>query len=160
MPQQVISADQLVSTKYLRNVLIRGMPILDAFLIDEIRATDDNAKYETVFVKLAEEKIEKMVKGEEDKESYVSEFAESMINDDDDDSGTRIEPRIHKENLKVIDDKKDEDVEKMDDVAEKKDNDDHTDHTLVRTRGVNDLSRVEFCPKRARRLLTTQLELE
>ncbi|GJR73119.1 hypothetical protein Tco_0085484 [Tanacetum coccineum] len=146
--------------------------ILDAFLTDEIRATDDYAKYETVFVKvavpinqpqlgkkrkqsagetgssrkslkvtikqkanttsipppsdgierdeiaeatlltltlhktalvteaqenvakvqekLAEEEIEKMVEGEEDEESYASEFANSMLNDDVDDSGTRI----------------------------------------------------------------------
>ncbi|GJV91282.1 hypothetical protein Tco_1539095 [Tanacetum coccineum] len=60
--------------------------------------------------KLAEEEIEKMVKGEEDEESYASEFFDSMFNDDADDLGTRIEP---------------------DDTVEEKDNDDHTDHTLV-----------------------------
>ncbi|GKC69560.1 hypothetical protein Tco_1115443 [Tanacetum coccineum] len=94
-----------------------------------------------------DEEIEKMVEGEEDEESYASKFTDSMFNDDDD-SGTRIEPGSHKENLEVVvddyvikkkDDKKDEneekydDVEKIDDVVEEKDNDDHTNHKLVRT---------------------------
>nr|GEZ99934.1 hypothetical protein [Tanacetum cinerariifolium] len=90
---------------------------------------------------LEEEEIEKMVKGEEDEESYTCEFVDCMFNDNDD-SSTRIEPEGHKENLKVVvdvDDKKDEDevknddVEKTDDAVGEKDNDDHTDHTLVRT---------------------------
>ncbi|GKF25941.1 hypothetical protein Tco_0081835, partial [Tanacetum coccineum] len=90
--------------------------------------------------KLAEEEIEKMVEGEEDEESYASEFSNSMFNDDADDSGTRIEPVSHKENPEVVGDdvvteKKDEEtndnVEKKDDTVEEKDNDDHTDHTLV-----------------------------
>ncbi|GJU96383.1 hypothetical protein Tco_1321139 [Tanacetum coccineum] len=94
--------------------------------------------------KLEEEEIEKMVEGEEDEESYASEFAYFMFNDDDDDFGTRIEPGSHKVNPEVVDDdevndkekqdeKKDDDAEKMDDAAEKKDNDDHTYHTLVGT---------------------------
>ncbi|GKF68471.1 hypothetical protein Tco_0198150, partial [Tanacetum coccineum] len=52
--------------------------------------------------KLAEEEIKKMVEGVEDDESYASEFADSMINDDVDDSGTRIEPESYKENPKVV----------------------------------------------------------
>ncbi|GKC06358.1 hypothetical protein Tco_0997968 [Tanacetum coccineum] len=83
-----------------------------------------------------------MVEGEEDEESYESEFANSILNDNVDDSGTRIELGSHKENPEVIDDdnvnkikkknddRKDETVEKMDD-AEEKDNDDHTDHSLI-----------------------------
>ncbi|GJR22892.1 hypothetical protein Tco_0971419 [Tanacetum coccineum] len=72
--------------------------------------------------KLAEEEIENMVEGEENEESYASEFADSMRNEDVNDSGTRIEPR-HKENPKVVDDddvtkkkddKKDEDEEESD----------------------------------------------
>ncbi|GKE54622.1 hypothetical protein Tco_1489778, partial [Tanacetum coccineum] len=43
--------------------------------------------------KLEEEDIVKMVEGDEDEESYASEFADSMLNDDDD-SGTRIEPGV------------------------------------------------------------------
>ncbi|GJU38365.1 hypothetical protein Tco_1191322 [Tanacetum coccineum] len=137
--------------------------------------------------KLPKEEIENMVEGEEDEESYASEFADSMFNDDDDDSDTRIEPLSHKENLKVVDEdevndkvkkdekknddaekqmmllrrkhtmeallaciggmfkfasilklnlslmseSKDDNVEKTDDVAEEKDNDDQTDHTLT-----------------------------
>nr|GEZ08572.1 hypothetical protein [Tanacetum cinerariifolium] len=94
--------------------------------------------------KLAEEEIEKMVEDKKDEESYASEF-DSMLNDDVDDSGTRIEPGSHKENLEVVDDddnvnekekqdeSKDDSIEKTDDVAEEKDNDDHTDRTLVGT---------------------------
>ncbi|GJS11339.1 retrovirus-related pol polyprotein from transposon TNT 1-94 [Tanacetum coccineum] len=104
--------------------------------------------------KLADEEIEKMVKCEEDEESYASEFADSMLNDDVDDSGTRIELGSHKENPEVVadddvtknkDDEKDEDevndadVEKTDDAAEEKDNDDHNDHTLVRPHAMSSM---------------------
>ncbi|GJU35917.1 hypothetical protein Tco_1184271 [Tanacetum coccineum] len=40
----------LVSVYTTRNVLVRGMLIPDAFLTEEIRATDDFKEYETVFV--------------------------------------------------------------------------------------------------------------
>ncbi|GKE92821.1 hypothetical protein Tco_1573916, partial [Tanacetum coccineum] len=63
--------------------------------------------------KLDEEEISNMVEGEEDEESYASEFANSMLNDDVDDSGTRIELEIHKETQEVVTD---------DDVSKKKDN--------------------------------------
>ncbi|GJW10570.1 hypothetical protein Tco_1576397 [Tanacetum coccineum] len=187
----------LVSVYSTGNVLFRGMPILDAFLTYKIRATDDYAKYETVFVKVVVPTIQpqlvvstqgthrttpsanrsptlttastqrkkrkkitgdtssprkslkvtikqkQVVKGGKYEESYASKFAASMLDDDIDDSGTRIEPGSHKKNPEVVDDdddvivieKKDDDkkydnVEKTDD-AEEKDNDDHTDHTLV-----------------------------
>ncbi|GJY50526.1 retrovirus-related pol polyprotein from transposon TNT 1-94 [Tanacetum coccineum] len=59
---------------------------------------------ETIQEKLEEEEeIEKMVEGDQDEESYASEFVDSMFNDDDD-SGTRIEPGSYKENLKDVDD--------------------------------------------------------
>ncbi|GJU04530.1 hypothetical protein Tco_1120960, partial [Tanacetum coccineum] len=104
--------------------------------------------------KLDEEEIEKMVEGEQDEESYASEFVDSMLNDDVDDSGTNIEPESHKENPEVVDDDvtkkkddkkvedevKDDDVEKTDDAAEEKDNDDHTDHTLVRTHATDSMA--------------------
>nr|GEU41121.1 hypothetical protein [Tanacetum cinerariifolium] len=162
-----------------------GMMIPNAFLTDEIHATDDYAKYEMVFVKktsllikslkvtikqkaktasippllsialqkttliaetqenvakvqekMEKEDIEKMVEGEEDEESYASESVDSMLNDDNDDTCTRIEPESHKKNPEVVvvdddddvnvtkkkDDKKDNDEEKDDDV-EKKDDD-------------------------------------
>ncbi|GJT56355.1 hypothetical protein Tco_0991409 [Tanacetum coccineum] len=166
------------------------MLIPDAFLTDEIRATDDYAEYETVFVKsleeeeeancwetsslrkslkvtirqkkqstttippldddqerddmveatllsltlhktalaaeaqenvakvqekLEDEEIEKMVKCEEDEESYASEFVDSMLNDDNDDSGTRIDPMSHKEHPKNVDDDDEIEKEKKDD---------------------------------------------
>ncbi|GKE80490.1 hypothetical protein Tco_1550490 [Tanacetum coccineum] len=91
--------------------------------------------------KLDEEEIEKMVEGDEDEESYASEFANSMINDDVDDSGTKIEPGSHKEHLEIINDdddqieketkdeeiekeKKHDDDEKIDEVVMEKDDDD------------------------------------
>nr|GEV00770.1 hypothetical protein [Tanacetum cinerariifolium] len=99
---------------------------------------------EATLLKLAKEEIEKMVEGEEDEESYASEFADSMFNDDVDDSGTRIEPEIHKENPELVDEYEvndkvkqdeinDDDVEKPDDVVEEKENDDQIDHTSVET---------------------------
>ncbi|GKE38283.1 hypothetical protein Tco_1461688 [Tanacetum coccineum] len=83
------------------------------------REMDEVAK-ETILKKLDKEKIEKMVEGEGDKESYASEFADSMINDDVDDSGTNIEPGSHKEHPENITDddekvkkeKNDEEIEK------------------------------------------------
>nr|GEV59811.1 hypothetical protein [Tanacetum cinerariifolium] len=51
--------------------------------------------------KVEEEEIEKMDEGKEDEESYASEFANSMFNDDDD-SDTRIEPKVHGKVDKVL----------------------------------------------------------
>ncbi|GJY92997.1 hypothetical protein Tco_0508779 [Tanacetum coccineum] len=71
--------------------------------------------------KLEEEEIEKMVEGEEDEESYASEFADSIFQDDDDNFSNRIEPGSHKEHPENIDDDDDEtEKEKKDD---KKDDD-------------------------------------
>ncbi|GKE29752.1 hypothetical protein Tco_1445136 [Tanacetum coccineum] len=61
--------------------------------------------------KLDEEEIERMVEGEEDEESYASEFSDSMLNDDVDDSGTRIEPESYKEHPENVNDD-DEEIEK------------------------------------------------
>ncbi|GKD38541.1 hypothetical protein Tco_1258748 [Tanacetum coccineum] len=125
----------LVSVYTNRNVLVRGMLIPDVSLTEEIRATDDFKEYETMFMNVD---IEKMVEGDEDEESYESEFAISILNDDVDDSGTKIEPESHKENPEnVVDDdeeidkekkdeeieneKKDDNVEKMDEVVKEKD---------------------------------------
>nr|GEX98077.1 copia protein [Tanacetum cinerariifolium] len=92
--------------------------------------------------KILKEDIKKMVEGEEDEESYASEFADSVFQDDDDDSGDRIEPESHKKNSEVVDDyddindnvdkeKKNDDVEEMKDNSSD-DNDDHVDHTFIR----------------------------
>ncbi|GJR18557.1 hypothetical protein Tco_0967084 [Tanacetum coccineum] len=85
--------------------------------------------------KLAEEEIEKMVKGEEDEESYSSEFVDFVLNDDVDDFGTSLEPKSDKENPEVVDDddivnviekkndeQKDDNAEKTN-VAKEKNND-------------------------------------
>nr|GFB78213.1 hypothetical protein [Tanacetum cinerariifolium] len=120
------------------------LPSLTLYKTDLVVEAQENIA--KVQEKLEDEEIGKMVEGEEDEESYASEFVDSMFNDDDDDSDTRIEPRSHKENPEVIDDdevtkknddkkdedeEKDDDVEKMNDAAKVKDNDD-PDHTLVR----------------------------
>nr|GEX33438.1 hypothetical protein [Tanacetum cinerariifolium] len=88
-------------------------------------ASPQRKKRKQVQEKLADEEIEKMVEGEEDKESYAIEFADSMLNDDVDDFGTRIEPGSYKENPEFVadddvtkkkDDEKDEDEVNDDDV--------------------------------------------
>ncbi|GJX23598.1 retrovirus-related pol polyprotein from transposon TNT 1-94 [Tanacetum coccineum] len=67
--------------------------------------------------KLAEEDIEKMVEGDEDEESYASDFVDSVLNDDVDDSSTRLEPGSHKENpKKVNDDDVEIEKERKDDI--------------------------------------------
>ncbi|GJY96337.1 hypothetical protein Tco_0513247 [Tanacetum coccineum] len=80
--------------------------------------------------KLDEEEIERMVEGEEDEESYASEFADSMLNDDVDDSGTRIEPGSYKEHPKNVNvDDEEIEKEKTDDEIEKKNKDDDVEKT-------------------------------
>ncbi|GJT91185.1 hypothetical protein Tco_1080030 [Tanacetum coccineum] len=74
--------------------------------------------------KLDEEEIDKMVDVDEDEESYASVFADLVLNDDVDDSGTRLEPGSHKENLEKVNDddakiEKDKDGEEIE--KEKKD---------------------------------------
>nr|GEV15083.1 retrovirus-related Pol polyprotein from transposon TNT 1-94 [Tanacetum cinerariifolium] len=146
----------LVSVYTTGNVIVRGMLIPDAFLTDEIRAIDDykettpkahmtptltaTSPHErkrkqctgetSSHRKSLKEEIEKMVDGEEDEESYASEFTDSMLNDNVDDFGTRLEPRSHQENPEVVVDddvvyvieKKYKNAEKTD-VVKKKNND-------------------------------------
>ncbi|GKC24874.1 hypothetical protein Tco_1027024 [Tanacetum coccineum] len=144
----------LVSVYSTGNVAVLGMLITDAFITDEIRATGDYREYETVFKPsttsipplsddqerddIAEATLLREVGGEE--ESYASDFADSVFNDDEDDFSTRIEPGSHKENPENVDDDDENDkekkYEKKDDDGKKddykdKDNDDHTDHTLA-----------------------------
>ncbi|GKD02413.1 hypothetical protein Tco_1177387 [Tanacetum coccineum] len=106
----------LVSVYSTGNVLFRGILIPDAFLTDEIHATYDFKEYEMVFVGgnvcfRGWSKVKKI-------KNHASKFAASMINDDGDDSGTRIEPESHKENPEVIDD---DDVNDDDQKDKKKD---------------------------------------
>ncbi|GJZ86344.1 retrovirus-related pol polyprotein from transposon TNT 1-94 [Tanacetum coccineum] len=83
-------------------------------------------------------KQRQVVKGEQDKELYASELAASMLNDDVDDSGNRIEPGSHKESPKHVDD--DDEKEKKDETKdEDKYNDDRIDHALVETQDMDSL---------------------
>nr|GEU61070.1 hypothetical protein [Tanacetum cinerariifolium] len=113
----------LVSVYIIGDVRVRGMLISDAFLSKEIRATDDFKEYETVFMTIdvpmnqPQPEIEKMVEGDEDEESYASEFVDSVLNDDVDDSDTRLEPESEKENLE----KNNDNVEETDKVVKEKD---------------------------------------
>nr|GEY62466.1 hypothetical protein [Tanacetum cinerariifolium] len=88
----------LVSVYTIRNVLVRGMLIPDAFLIEEIHAIDDFKKYETVFVGVDVQmnQPQRVVEGEKD----------------NDDAEDRLEPKSHKENPEYVDD--DDDEEKVD----------------------------------------------
>ncbi|GJR27182.1 retrovirus-related pol polyprotein from transposon TNT 1-94 [Tanacetum coccineum] len=139
------------------NVTVQRMLIPDAFLTEEIHATDDYKEYETVFVNVVVPmnqpqpvvstqgthrttprahrtptftdasphgkkrkqsarktsspqkslkvtiKQKQVVEGEKDEESYVDKFAASILHDDVDDYGDRIESESHKEHPKVID---------------------------------------------------------
>ncbi|GJS43189.1 hypothetical protein Tco_0568232 [Tanacetum coccineum] len=103
--------------------------------------------------KLEEEEIKKMVEGNEDEESYASEFADSVLNDDVDDFGTRIEPGSYKENPEKVDDddteleteKKDKEIEKnkTDEEMEKENKDDNakkTNEVVTEKEIVNDVT--------------------
>ncbi|GKD58947.1 hypothetical protein Tco_1296456, partial [Tanacetum coccineum] len=109
--------------------------ILSLTLYKTTLAAEAQENIAKVQEKLDEEEIEKMVKGKEDEESYASEFFDSMINDDVDDSGTRIEPGSHKEHLENVNDD-DEEIEKeMKDheieKEEKKDDVEKTDECVL-----------------------------
>ncbi|GJY20099.1 retrovirus-related pol polyprotein from transposon TNT 1-94 [Tanacetum coccineum] len=70
-----------------------------------------------------EEEIDKQVDGEEDKESSTSAFADTVLNDNNYDTGSKLEPGSYKEHPEhVCDDdektKKDEEVEKEKEVVE------------------------------------------
>ncbi|GKG02522.1 hypothetical protein Tco_0310158, partial [Tanacetum coccineum] len=67
----------------------------------EAEARENIAKVQE---KLDEEDIERIVKGEEDEESYASAFTDSVFNDDVDDTGSKIEPESHKEKPENIND--------------------------------------------------------
>ncbi|GJV43098.1 hypothetical protein Tco_1427634 [Tanacetum coccineum] len=60
----------------------------------DAEAKENIAKVQEMF---KQEEIDKLVDGDEDEESYASAFADSMINNDDDDIGSKLEPGSHKE---------------------------------------------------------------
>ncbi|GJT42449.1 hypothetical protein Tco_0951164 [Tanacetum coccineum] len=88
--------------------------------------------------KILEEDVENIVAGE-DEESYASEFDDSVFLDEED-SGTRLEPRSHKENLETVDD--DDADKKKDDKKDDDDNDDYNDdnddHALEKMKEMSD----------------------
>nr|GEX68174.1 hypothetical protein [Tanacetum cinerariifolium] len=59
-------------------------------------------------------KQKQVVKGEKDEESYADKFDVSMLHDDVDDSGDRIEPESHKEHPEVVVDDDENKEEKKD----------------------------------------------
>ncbi|GJT00348.1 retrovirus-related pol polyprotein from transposon TNT 1-94 [Tanacetum coccineum] len=68
----------LVSVSTTRNVLVRGMLILDAFLTTKIRETNDFKEYKTVFMKSSEDE-------EEEENCRRIQFIKKVTQDDDDD---------------------------------------------------------------------------
>ncbi|GKA41895.1 hypothetical protein Tco_0734555 [Tanacetum coccineum] len=100
----------LVSVYTTGNVIVRGRLIPDAFLTDEIRATDDYKEstpraHRTPTLTIASPQGKKRKQNEQ---SY----------DDVDDSDNRLEPKSHKENPEHVDD----DGKEEEKVDEKKDN--------------------------------------
>ncbi|GKB11691.1 hypothetical protein Tco_0845614 [Tanacetum coccineum] len=60
-----------------------------------------------------QEEIDKLVDGDEDEESYASEFDDSMFNDDVDDSKNKVEPGSHKEHPENVSDDETKVTEKV-----------------------------------------------
>ncbi|GJR79114.1 hypothetical protein Tco_0149899 [Tanacetum coccineum] len=111
----------LVSVYTTGNVLVRGMLILDEFLTEEIRVTDDFKEYETVFVgvDVPMNQPQPVVSTQGTHRSTPRAHRTPTVikgEKDDDDSEDRLVLRSHKENPEHVDD--DDDEEKVD---EKKD---------------------------------------
>nr|GEU55269.1 hypothetical protein [Tanacetum cinerariifolium] len=87
----------------------------------------------TIKRKKPKEEIEKMVEGNEDEESYASEFVDLVLNDDADDFDTRLEPESQKENPEKIEKEKKDDVEiekeKKGEEIKKENNNDNVEET-------------------------------
>ncbi|GJW69666.1 retrovirus-related pol polyprotein from transposon TNT 1-94 [Tanacetum coccineum] len=146
----------LVSVYTTGNVSVRGMLILNVFLTPEVRETDDFKEYETVFMKKRKQTAgessspRRIIKKKKQptpsipppgddrerdaiaeatllsEESYASEFANSILNDegaDVDDTGSKIEPGSQKENPERVSDddetKKEKVVGKEQNIVEK-----------------------------------------
>ncbi|GJW40907.1 hypothetical protein Tco_0066752 [Tanacetum coccineum] len=82
--------------------------------------------------KLDEEEIDKMVKGSTDDESYASEFANSILNNEGaevDDTGSKIEPVSQKENPERVSD--DDETEKENEVEQDMEERETKEDTIV-----------------------------
>nr|GEW29203.1 hypothetical protein [Tanacetum cinerariifolium] len=113
--------------------------LLSLTLLKTAKIAEEQENVAKVHEKILEEDIKKIVKGEYE-EFYAGEFTDSIFLDEED-SGTRLEPESHKENLKIVDD---DDVEKKkddkkDDDDDDEDNDDHDDHALVKNKVISSL---------------------
>ncbi|GJT02576.1 hypothetical protein Tco_0823745 [Tanacetum coccineum] len=67
----------------------------------DAEAKENIAKVQEI---LEQEEIDKLVDGDEDEDSYASAFADSVINNDDDDTGSMLEPESHKEHPEHVSD--------------------------------------------------------
>ncbi|GKA54231.1 hypothetical protein Tco_0753180 [Tanacetum coccineum] len=97
--------------------------------------------------KLDEEEIDKMVEGNTYEESYASEFADSILNDegaDVDDTGSKIVPGSQKENLERVsdDDETKKEKEVAQDMNEKETEEVGKEHNIVE-KEVEDETNVE-----------------
>ncbi|GJT30604.1 hypothetical protein Tco_0910879 [Tanacetum coccineum] len=86
----------------------------------DAKAKENIAKVQEM---LAHEEIDKLVDGDKDEESSTSAFANTVLNDTDDDTGSKLEPGSYKEHPEhVFDDdekkKKDEEVKKEKEIVE------------------------------------------
>ncbi|GJR76653.1 hypothetical protein Tco_0089018 [Tanacetum coccineum] len=90
-------------------------------------AGESNAEAKENIAKVQEmlehDEIDKLVDGDEDEESYASAFVYFVINNDDDDIGSKLEPGSHKEHPEHVSDddetkRKDEEVEKEKEVVD------------------------------------------
>nr|GEW10823.1 ribonuclease H [Tanacetum cinerariifolium] len=108
---------------------IHEATILRLALHKTTKIAEEQENVVAVEKKILEEDVEKIVDGE-DEEFYASEFAETILLDEED-FNNRLEPGSHKKNPKEIFDDDNEEEEKDDKKDD--DNDDHDDHAFFRT---------------------------
>ncbi|GJR49800.1 hypothetical protein Tco_1400321 [Tanacetum coccineum] len=121
---------------------------------------DDRERDEMAEATILKE-IDKLVDGDEDEESYASAFADTMLNDNDDDTGSKLEPESHKEHPEHVTDddemkKKDEEIKKekeaveivkktnVDDISAKKNDKVVTDKEVVDMSGSQEIRKMQM----------------
>ncbi|GJX19746.1 hypothetical protein Tco_0222423 [Tanacetum coccineum] len=106
----------LVSVYTTGNVSVRGMLILDAFLVAEVRETDEFKEYETVFMKVYVPMNQPQpVVSTQGTNKNTPRAHRQIVKKDDDDSEDRIKPGSHKDNPEFVDDDDDKAEEKHSD---------------------------------------------
>ncbi|GKA92682.1 hypothetical protein Tco_0814607 [Tanacetum coccineum] len=88
-------------TKLIIDDLMKKFPVIPQRLDEDYHSIKDDIPLQ-------------VVEGEKDEESYASKFDASILDDDADNSGNRLDPRSHKENPEVIHDDDVNDDEKKD----------------------------------------------